>query len=81
MLLIALPIVKTAHLSTGATWFSFVWIGFALLVLGAHLYRLLGVDEEAERHLQRIRREKLRRLEEHVLKRVERKQTQKKHVT
>ncbi|GAA3401673.1 hypothetical protein ACFFNY_13440 [Paenibacillus hodogayensis] len=56
MLIYAVPRLEIGH---GLTWpavFGIVWIGFALLVVAAHLHRILGVDEETKREMARVRR-------------------------
>ncbi|MCT2197478.1 hypothetical protein M3G15_20400 [Paenibacillus sp. p3-SID1389] len=63
MLVYALPMIS---FEPGAGWvsvFGAVWAGFAFLVIGAHLHFLLGVNEEKQRELDRIRREKYREWE------------------
>jgi len=59
MLIYALPSIT---FSAGFSWvslFGAVWAGFALLVIGAHLYYLIGVDEAKQKALDAIRKEKL----------------------
>lgn len=60
MTLYAMP-----HLSfTGwSAAFSMAWLGFALLVIGANLHFILGVDEEKKKALDRVRKYKLRQWE------------------
>ncbi|GIP47121.1 hypothetical protein J53TS2_07120 [Paenibacillus sp. J53TS2] len=63
MLIYALPMIS---FEPGAGWvslFGAVWAGFAFLVIGAHLHFLLGVGEEKQRELDRIRRAKYREWE------------------
>ncbi|ALP35330.1 hypothetical protein ASL14_03180 [Paenibacillus sp. IHB B 3084] len=64
--LIALAMVLTAlpriSLTGGLNWvngFGIVWVLFALLVIGANLHFLLGVDEEKRKTLERVRRAKM----------------------
>ncbi|GAB6988469.1 hypothetical protein [Paenibacillus pini] len=59
MLLYALPRIS---FGPGATWtsiFGIVWAVFAFLVIGAHLHHILGVDEEKQKALDRVRQAKL----------------------
>ncbi|AET59972.1 MULTISPECIES: hypothetical protein [Paenibacillus] len=65
--LIALAMVLTAlpriSLTGGLNWvngFGIVWVLFALLVIGANLHFLLGVDEEKRKTLERVRRAKMK---------------------
>ncbi len=46
--------------------FRLVWIGFALLVVAAHLHELLGVEEEQKRTLLKIKRMKRWQLQQAV---------------
>ncbi|MFD2671442.1 hypothetical protein [Marinicrinis sediminis] len=72
MLLFMLPRLEMGQGWSMASIFGVVWLGFALLVLSAHLYRLLGVDEEKERQLARIRRMKQWKQEKWLEEKVER---------
>lgn len=59
MLIYALPSIS---FSGGFSWvslFGAVWAGFALLVIGSHLYYLIGVDEAKQKALDAIRKEEL----------------------
>ncbi|MGW9530195.1 hypothetical protein ACWHAM_21065 [Paenibacillus terrae] len=65
--LIALAMVLTAlpriSLTGGLNWvngFGIVWVLFALLVIGANLHFLLGVDEEKRKTLERARRAQMK---------------------
>lgn len=60
MLVYALPMITFNSGATFVSIFGIVWAAFAFLVIGAHLYYLLGVNEEKERALDAIRREKAR---------------------
>lgn len=60
MLVYALPMITFTSGATFVSIFGIVWAAFAFLVIGAHLYYLLGVNEEKERALDTIRREKAR---------------------
>ncbi|MNJ42286.1 hypothetical protein D3C77_372500 [compost metagenome] len=60
MLVYALPMISFTSGMTVVSVFGMVWAAFAFLVIGAHLYYLLGVNEEKERALDAIRREKVR---------------------
>ncbi|WP_283657993.1 hypothetical protein [Paenibacillus sp. RC343] len=60
MVLTALPRIS---LTGGLNWvngFGIVWVLFALLVIGANLHFLLGVDEEKRKTLERVRRAKMK---------------------
>lgn len=59
MLVYALPLIS---FQPGAGWvsvFGAVWAGFAFLVIGAHLHFILGVNEEKQRALDSVRKQKL----------------------
>ncbi|MCM3337934.1 hypothetical protein M3650_04610 [Paenibacillus sp. MER TA 81-3] len=72
MLLVVLPTISLKEGLTPAVWFGIVWAAFALLVIAAHLHRLLRVDEETERRLKHIKREKVRRWKVRLTQRTER---------
>lgn len=54
------------ELTDGRLWqnaFGVLWVVLAILVAAAHLYKLFGTDEAAERELARIKRAKWERWE------------------
>ncbi|WP_193556134.1 hypothetical protein [Paenibacillus ginsengarvi] len=56
MLMYAVP---RLHIGPGLTpegAFGLVWIGFALLIVAAHLHHILGVEEETKREMARVRK-------------------------
>ncbi|MFD0871884.1 Uncharacterised protein [Chlamydia abortus] len=55
MLMYAVPQLEVGGGWTMATVFSIVWIGFALLIVGAQLHHILGVDEETRQELGKIK--------------------------
>ncbi|GAA0385717.1 hypothetical protein [Paenibacillus motobuensis] len=59
MLVYAIPLIKFQPGGGFVSWFGMVWAAFALLVIGAHLHFLLGVNEEKQRALDAVRRAKL----------------------
>ncbi|CAH0117758.1 hypothetical protein [Paenibacillus sp. CECT 9249] len=59
MLLIALPKIEFTNEWTLATLFGAVWVGFTLVVIGAQLHFLLGVNEEKRERLRQIRQQKI----------------------
>ncbi|AZS16517.1 hypothetical protein [Paenibacillus lutimineralis] len=59
MLVYAIPLIKFQPGGDFVSWFGMVWAAFALLVIGAHLHFLLGVNEEKQRALDAVRRAKL----------------------
>ncbi|HEY4389983.1 MAG TPA: hypothetical protein VGN02_01395 [Paenibacillus sp.] len=59
MLVYAIPLIKFQPGGDLVSWFGIVWAAFALLVIGAHLHFLLGVNEEKQRALDAARRAKL----------------------
>ncbi len=60
MLVYAVPLIKLSPSEGWVFWFGIVWAAFALLVVGAHLHFLLGVNEEKQRALDAVRRAKLK---------------------
>ena len=56
MLIYAVPRIEMGQGFTLPTVFGIIWIGFALLVVAAHLHRILGVDEETKKEMARIRK-------------------------
>jgi len=59
MLVYAIPLIKFQPGGDFVSWFGMIWSAFALLVIGAHLHFLLGVNEEKQRALDAARRAKL----------------------
>ncbi|NWL88456.1 hypothetical protein DMN77_12755 [Paenibacillus sp. 79R4] len=59
MLVYAIPLIKFQPGGDFVSWFGIVWAAFALLIIGAHLHFLLGVNEEKQRALDAARRAKL----------------------
>jgi hypothetical protein len=56
MLIYAVPRLEIGQGFSFPTVFGIVWIGFALLVVAAHLHRILGVDEETKKEMERVRK-------------------------
>lgn len=67
MLLIALPTIPLREGWSLASVFGIVWAAFAVLIIGAHLHRLLRVDEETEARMRQVKAEKYRKLEQRIL--------------
>lgn len=67
MLLIALPTIPLREGWSLASVFGIVWAAFAVLIIGAHLHRLLRVDEETEARMRQVKAEKYRKLERRIL--------------
>ncbi|MFS0857204.1 MULTISPECIES: hypothetical protein [Paenibacillus] len=63
MLVIALPRISFVGGMDWVNIFGIVWVLFSLLIIGAHLHFILGVDEEKKRALEAVRRAKLRQWE------------------
>ncbi|WCM62902.1 hypothetical protein T3H97_08290 [Paenibacillus sp. LX16] len=59
MVLVALPRISLAGGLNWVNGFGMVWVLFALLVIGANMHFLLGVDEEKRKTLERVRRAKM----------------------
>lgn len=55
LLLFALPRLEMGQGLTLPSLFGAVWLGMILLVIGAHLHEMLGVDEETRQEMDRIR--------------------------
>ena len=72
MLVIALPRISFAGGMDWVNVFGIVWVLFSLLIVGAHLHFILGVDEEKKRALEAVRRAKLRQWEMKLLDKQER---------
>ena len=72
MLVIALPRISFAGGMDWVNIFRIVWVLFSLLIVGAHLHFILGVDEEKKRALEAVRRAKLRQWEMKLLDKQER---------
>lgn len=56
MLIYAVPRLPIGEGWTIPSMFGIVWIGLSLLVVAAHLHRIIGVDEEREAELRQVRR-------------------------
>ncbi len=54
MLIYAVPRLHVGEGWTLPSLFAVIWIGFALLIVAAHLHELLGVDEEERAELKRL---------------------------
>ncbi|CAM3449807.1 hypothetical protein [Marinicrinis lubricantis] len=54
--LYALPKLRVGEGASLPTLFAIAWLAFALIILAAHLHRLLHVDEAKQKELARIRR-------------------------
>lgn len=63
MLLYALPRLSFQEGLTPVSAFGTAWTVFALLIIGAHLHFILGVNEEKAKQLEAVRRAKLSRWE------------------
>lgn len=72
MLVIALPRISFAGGMDWVNIFGIVWVLFSLLIVGAHLHFILGVDEEKKRALEAVRRAKPRQWEMKLLDKQER---------
>lgn len=58
LLIYALPRLEMGHGWTLPTVFGLVWIFMMLLILSAHLYRLLLADQETKDEMERIKKYK-----------------------
>ncbi|WP_261378190.1 hypothetical protein [Paenibacillus agilis] len=72
MLFIALPTIPFREGWSMAVVFGSIWSLFALLIVGAHLYRLLRVDEEKENRMRQVRAERYRQVEKRIVRMSER---------
>ncbi|MNW27505.1 hypothetical protein D3C74_43010 [compost metagenome] len=59
MLIVALPRIPFGGEMGLVELFGAVWVLFSLMVIGANLHFLLGVDEEKRATLERVRKAKL----------------------
>lgn len=64
----ALPRLPFLSENQTATFFSAIWLLFALLIVGAHLDHLLGLDEEKRKRLTKLKKYQLWRKEQKILK-------------
>lgn len=55
MLMYAVPRLEVGSGFTLPTVFSIIWIGFALLIIGAQLHYILGVDEQTRKELVKVK--------------------------
>lgn len=55
MLIYAIPRLSIGGSLTLPTVFGILWIVFALVVVAAHLHRIIGVDEVQEKELRQVR--------------------------
>ncbi|WP_324253997.1 hypothetical protein [Paenibacillus sp. 1001270B_150601_E10] len=67
MLFIALPTIPLREGFSLAAIFGAVWAVFAVLIIGAHLYRLLKVDEDTENRMKQIKKERMRNIEQRIM--------------
>lgn len=67
MLFIALPTIPLREGWSLATVFGLVWAAFAILIIGAHLHRLLRVNESTEAKLRNVRAERYRAVERRLM--------------
>lgn len=67
MLGYAVPRLEIGGGYSPASIFAAVWICFALLIVGAHLHDILGVEEETRERLRQIKRLKRRQTEQKLL--------------
>ncbi|MEC0368886.1 hypothetical protein P9847_25585 [Paenibacillus chibensis] len=63
MLVYALPLISFSGGWSLVSAFGAAWALFAFLVIGAHLHYLLGVDEEKQKSLDRIKAVKMHQLQ------------------
>ena len=69
MLLYSLPHLKMGQGASLPTIFAVVWLVFALTIIAAHLHAIIGVDEEAEKQLERVMRVRAWRMQQTLKKR------------
>lgn len=70
MLIYAIPRLEIGQGVTLPNVFGIVWICFALLIVAAHLHRILGVDEETKQELARVRSHSRRQREQWVARKL-----------
>lgn len=59
MMVIAVPNISLTGGLNLINGFGMVWVLFALMVIGANLHFMLGVDDEKRKALERVRKAKL----------------------
>jgi len=67
ILFYALPRINFFINNPAAKVFNIVWLIFALLIIGAHLDHLLGLDEEKKKHLAFLKKYHLRERDQKIL--------------
>jgi hypothetical protein len=70
MLLYAVPRLELGTGLHAGSLFGVFWVCFALLVIGAHLHQILGVDEETKQEMKRIKKFKQLRMQQAIERRV-----------
>ncbi len=70
MLLYAVPRLELGQGVSMASIFSLVWVCFALLVIGANLHHILGVDEETKQELRRVKMYKRLKMQQAIERRM-----------
>ncbi|MEO3943996.1 hypothetical protein [Gorillibacterium sp. CAU 1737] len=66
MLIYAVPQLPMGRGFTSASVFAVCWLAFALILIAAHLYDVMGVKEEKREELRRIERMKRWQREERL---------------
>ncbi len=72
MLLYAIPRLHVGNGWTEETIFAASWIAISLLIIAAHLYDWIGVDEKTQKELDAVKRYKYWRLQQKMTNRLER---------
>jgi hypothetical protein len=67
MLFFAIPRLDLRSGLTLPTVFGVVWVLFALMIVAAHLYELIGMDEQKKQELSRVKKMKSWQLQQLVL--------------
>lgn len=66
VLIYAMPRLSIQWEGTLSSWFAFIWLGFAVLVVAANLRFALGVDRAEAKQMERIERLKRWQREEWI---------------
>lgn len=67
MIIYAVPKLEMGHGFTLPTIFSVLWIAMALLIFAAHFHQFIGVDEETQKELVRIKKYKKWKVEQFIV--------------
>lgn len=70
MLVYAVPRLIVGGGMNAATLFTVAWVALALLVIGANLHELLGVEQETRERMRQVKRARRYKSEQRIMRRV-----------